>query len=147
MLTRPHTAISLNSNTASEPSQAFSTYLEWETLVTPQKIEWCNPHSFPVHHCSCVRTQSSPTSVQVSSAFPRAFHCSLKMFFAYQDFTLPDKFPHCLQAIEISCPPAIGYKAAGWWGLSSCFIVTMFMRTVFWSLFFSLKNAFSIVLK
>lgn len=85
---------------------------------------------FPVHHCSCVRTQSSPTSVRVSSAIPRGFHYSLRMFFSYQDFTLPDKFLCCLRALEPPCPTAIGYKVAERWGLSSCFIVTMFRRII-----------------
>lgn len=53
------------------------------------------------------------------------------MVFACQDFTLPNKFPHCLKATEISCPTAIAYKAEGRWGLSSCFIVTVFMRIFF----------------
>jgi len=86
---------------------------------------------FSVHHCSCVRTQSSPTSIQVSSAIPRGFHYSFKMLFFYKDFTLPDKFLHCLRALEPPCPSAIGYKVAEWWGLSGCFIVTMFRRILF----------------
>lgn len=90
---------------------------------------WCS--QFSVHHCSCVRTQSSPTSFQVTTAIPRTFHYFLKTYSACQDFTLPDKFSHCLKTIEILCPTAIGYKAAGQWGLSSCFIVTVFMRIFF----------------